>query len=51
MSDNIKVINLDFVNAFLIKVKDGYILIDTGLPQQWEKLDEELISAGCLPAD
>ena len=49
MSDKIKVINLDFVNVFLIKVKDGYILIDTGLPQQWEKLDEELISAGCLP--
>ena len=49
MSDKIKVINLDFVNVFLIKVKDGYILIDTGLPQQWKKLDEELISAGCLP--
>ncbi|MGD0275783.1 MAG: MBL fold metallo-hydrolase [Syntrophales bacterium] len=49
MSDNIKVINLYFVNAFLIKIKDGYILIDTGLPQQWEKLDEELMSAGCLP--
>ncbi len=49
MSDNIKVINLDFVNAFLIKVKDGYILIDTGLPQQWEKLNEKLMSAGCLP--
>lgn len=49
MSDNIKVINLDFVNAYLVEVKDGYILIDTGLPQQWEKLDKELMSSGCSP--
>ena len=49
MNGNIKIINLDFVNAFLLKVKDGYILIDTGLPYQWGRLEKELISADCLP--
>ncbi len=49
MKDDIKVIGLDFVNAFLLKVEDGYILIDTGLPGHWEKLEKELLSAGCLP--
>jgi glyoxylase-like metal-dependent hydrolase (beta-lactamase superfamily II) len=49
MNDNIKVIGLDFVNAFLLKTEGGYILIDTGLPGHWEKLAKELISAGCLP--
>ena len=32
MNENIKVIALDFVNVFLVKAADGYILIDTGLP-------------------
>jgi glyoxylase-like metal-dependent hydrolase (beta-lactamase superfamily II) len=49
MNDKIKVIGLDFVNAFLLKAEGGYILIDTGLPGHWEKLAKELISAGCLP--
>lgn len=49
MKDDIKVIGLNFVNAFLIKAKDAYILIDTGLPNQWERLEKELMSAGCLP--
>ena len=49
MDDNIEAITLDFVNAFLVKAKDGYILIDTGMPDQWEELEKALISAGCLP--
>jgi len=49
MNDDIKIIGLGFVNAFLLKAEDGYILIDTGLPDHWEKLEKELISAGCLP--
>ena len=40
---------MTFVNAFLIKVNDGFILIDTGLSMFWEKLENELIAAGCLP--
>jgi glyoxylase-like metal-dependent hydrolase (beta-lactamase superfamily II) len=48
-NDDIKIIELTFVNAFLVKVNEGFILIDTGLSIHWEKLDNELISAGCLP--
>jgi glyoxylase-like metal-dependent hydrolase (beta-lactamase superfamily II) len=45
----IKTIELTFVNAFLVKVNEGFILIDTGLSMHWEKLDRELVSAGCFP--
>jgi glyoxylase-like metal-dependent hydrolase (beta-lactamase superfamily II) len=33
----------------LVRVRDGFVLIDTGLSSQWEKLEAELTSAGCLP--
>ena len=49
MTENIRVITLDFVNAFLLKAGSGYILIDTGLPGQGERLEKELTAAGCLP--
>jgi glyoxylase-like metal-dependent hydrolase (beta-lactamase superfamily II) len=49
MSDIIKPINLEFVNAFLVQVLDGYILIDSGVPAQWKNLDKQLVCAGCLP--
>ena len=47
--EDIKIIEMTFVNAFLVKVKDGFILIDTGLGMHWEKLESELLSSGCLP--
>jgi glyoxylase-like metal-dependent hydrolase (beta-lactamase superfamily II) len=47
--ENVKLIQLSFVNAFLVKTNDGFVLVDTGLSSQWEKLEKELISAGCLP--
>ncbi len=46
---HIQVINLGFVNAFLIPVGDEYILVDTGIPQQWPRLESALRTAGCLP--
>jgi hydroxyacylglutathione hydrolase len=49
MNERIKIINLGFVNAFLVRVKDGFVLIDTGVAQQWKKLETELTSAGCSP--
>ena len=49
MSDKIKIIELGIVNAFWVEVKDGFVLIDTGLAQQWEKLETDLIYFGCLP--
>lgn len=47
--EDIKIIGMTFVNAFLVKVKDGFVLIDTGLGMHWEKLESELLSSGCLP--
>jgi hydroxyacylglutathione hydrolase len=49
MNEKIKIIELGFVNAFLVRTKNVFVLIDTGLTQQWEKLQIELTSAGCLP--
>lgn len=47
--DNVKVIKLSFVNVFLVKAGEGFILIDTGMPDHFEKLEEELFAIGCLP--
>jgi glyoxylase-like metal-dependent hydrolase (beta-lactamase superfamily II) len=45
----VQVINLGFVNAFLVEAGDSYVLIDSGTSQQWPQLDRELQTAGCLP--
>ncbi|MGD0583959.1 MAG: MBL fold metallo-hydrolase [Bacteroidales bacterium] len=47
--EEIKTIGLTFVNAYLLKVKENFILVDTGLAMHHEKLESELTSAGCLP--
>jgi hydroxyacylglutathione hydrolase len=49
MAEETHVINLGFVNAFLVKTDDGFILIDTGVAQRWARLEGELLRAGCLP--
>jgi len=49
MNDDIKVIGLGFVNAFLLRAGDGWILIDTGMPGQWEILETKLSAMGGLP--
>ncbi len=49
MDETIRTIDLGMVNAFLLKAKDGFVLIDTGLPYMWENLDSQLAAAGCLP--
>jgi hydroxyacylglutathione hydrolase len=49
MDYDIRIIGLDFVNAYLLQSGDGFLLVDTGLAFQWEKLEKELESAGCLP--
>jgi hydroxyacylglutathione hydrolase len=43
------VLNLGFVNAYLLSVQDGYILIDSGMPFQWATLESDLRKAGALP--
>jgi len=49
MKEGCKIIDLNMVNVFLLKGKNGFVLIDTGMGQHWERLESELISAGCLP--
>lgn len=47
MDKDIKIIKLGFVNVFLIRAGDGFVLIDSGLARQWKELDNALVSAGC----
>ncbi|MDR3576894.1 MAG: MBL fold metallo-hydrolase [Anaerolineaceae bacterium] len=49
MNEDARVINLGFVNAYLIKAGDDFVLVDTGTAQQWPRLENELLQAGCLP--
>lgn len=49
MSENIQQIKLGIVNAYLVKVKDGFILIDSGIGSHWNKLESALMIAGCFP--
>ena len=49
MEENIRQIKLGFVNVFLIRLKDGYILIDTGLNSSWNELENELLRLNVLP--
>jgi hydroxyacylglutathione hydrolase len=47
----IKTITLGFVNVYLVDVTDGFILVDTGLPVQRERLERELAAAGVVPGN
>ncbi|MGA3012838.1 MAG: MBL fold metallo-hydrolase [Bacteroidales bacterium] len=49
--EDIRIIGMTFVNAFLIRVTDGFILIDTGLEMHWDRLNKELETAGCFPGN
>ncbi|HVN98247.1 MAG TPA: MBL fold metallo-hydrolase [Syntrophorhabdaceae bacterium] len=49
MNQEIRQIALGFVNTYLVKVEGGHLLIDTGLGEQWSRLETELRGAGCLP--
>jgi hydroxyacylglutathione hydrolase len=49
MIEEIRRINLGFVNAYLLKIDTGYILIDTGISQQWSHLESELLASAALP--
>ena len=44
-------INLGFVNAYLLEGKDGLILVDTGVPGSAEKILDAVRSLGKQPAD
>lgn len=47
MQGDIRTINYGSVNCYLIRVGEGFLLIDTGLPSKRTKLEQELEAAGC----
>jgi hydroxyacylglutathione hydrolase len=49
MANEITIVNMGFVNCYLIKAGEGYILVDTGFPGTRETLEKELDKAGCTP--
>ena len=49
MKENPITIHLGFVNAYLLKAGDGFVLIDTGMPGQWHVLKNRLDAEGCFP--
>jgi hydroxyacylglutathione hydrolase len=51
MTEDTRLIDLGFVNVFLVPAGNGYILIDTGVAQRWARLEGELLQVGCLPSN
>jgi hydroxyacylglutathione hydrolase len=49
MTAEILRLNFGMVNAYLLRAGEGFILIDTGMPMHWHKLEAELRRAGALP--
>jgi hydroxyacylglutathione hydrolase len=49
MDADVETIKLGMVNAYLVRAGDEFLLIDTGFPDAWEKLEAALKAAGCLP--
>ena len=40
-------ISLGFVNAYLVHTPQGFLLVDTGVPDSWDRLRDALAAAGC----
>jgi hydroxyacylglutathione hydrolase len=56
MTLEIKIISTHFIfnnyiNCYLVKTGNGYILIDTGVPNKRGVIEKELESAGCQPGN
>jgi hydroxyacylglutathione hydrolase len=51
MTSEIRVINLGFVNCYLVKTDRGFILVDTGIRGRRSGLEKALISSGCKPGN
>ncbi|MGA2546474.1 MAG: MBL fold metallo-hydrolase [Rectinemataceae bacterium] len=47
METTIIPIDLGFVNAYLVRTGEGFVLVDTGLSSQWTKLVAALGRSGC----
>ena len=51
MTAQICPINLGFVNSYLVKTGDGFILVDTGIRGSRPALEKALQNAGCQPGN
>ena len=51
MPHNIEIIGLGGVNCFLLKARDGFVLVDSGFAARRGQLERRLEAAGCLPGD
>lgn len=49
MIKDIRIVVCGRTSCYVIKAKDGYILIDTGISNRQEDLIEQLYSLGCTP--
>ena len=49
MTSQPQTIDLGFVNAYLLAIEDGFILVDTGMRNQRARLEKALAMAGCTP--
>lgn len=51
MANEVITIGLGFVNCYLVRAGDGFILIDSGMPTSRAALEKKLIEAGCKPGN
>ncbi|MFX0008659.1 MAG: MBL fold metallo-hydrolase [Promethearchaeota archaeon] len=51
MENFVKRIKLTYVNCYLVKAREGFVLIDSGYPSKLSSLEEELISEGVKPGN
>ena len=51
MTKSVQTLTFRFVNAYLVKVDDGFVLIDTGFRSDRKTLDQALADEGCGPGD
>ena len=49
--ENLTIIDLKSVNCYLLKIQDGYILIDCGLAKNRVEVEKRIMQAGCNSGD
>jgi len=44
-------ISFDMANCYLLRAREGFVLVDTGLPRNRTRIDHAIEAAGCRPGD